>query len=115
MIVDGKIGFVGGAGIADQWTGNAESPQYWRDNHYKVTGPVVAQLQAIFMANWLKTRGNVLHGADYFPPLENTGPYLAQAIRSSARNTNLDLMYLLGLLPRRKHCASRTLIFYPTS
>jgi len=115
LIVDGKIAFVGGAGIADQWTGNAESPRHWRDNHYKVTGPVVAQLQAIFMANWLKTRGNVLHGADYFPPLENTGPYLAQAIRSSARNTNLDLMYLLGLLPRRKHCASRTLIFYPTS
>jgi len=38
LIVDGKIGFVGGAGIADQWTGNAESPQHWRDNHYKVTG-----------------------------------------------------------------------------
>jgi cardiolipin synthase len=69
LIVDGKVAFLGGAGIADQWTGNAESPQHWRDNHYKLTGPVVAQLQAIFLANWLKTRGNVLHGDDYFPPL----------------------------------------------
>src|ERR1700720_2538974 len=82
LIVDGNVAFIGGVGIADLWAGNAESPKHWRDNHYKVTGPVVAQLQAIFMANWLKTRGNVLHGADYFPPLASTGLYLAQAIRS---------------------------------
>jgi cardiolipin synthase len=113
LIVDGKIGFIGGAGIADLWTGNAESPQHWRDNHYKVTGPVVAQLQAIFMANWLKTRGNVLHGADYFPALENTGPYLAQAIRSSARNTNLDLMYLLALASAQKTLRIENAYFLP--
>ena len=97
LIVDGKIAFVGGVGIADEWTGNADSPQHFRDNHYQVTGPVVAQLQAIFMANWLKTRGSVLHGADYFPPLASTGPFLAQALRSSPGNANLDLMYLLAI------------------
>ena len=113
LIVDGKIAFVGGAGIADQWTGNADSPQHWRDNHYKVTGPVVAQLQAIFMANWLKTRGHVLHGADYFPALENTGPYLAQAIRSSARNGNLDLMYLLALASAQKTLRIENAYFLP--
>ena len=113
LIVDGKIAFVGGAGIADQWTGNADSPQHWRDNHYKVTGPVVAQLQAIFMTNWLKTRGNVLHGADYFPALENTGPYLAQAIRSSARNGNLDLMYLLALASAQKTLRIENAYFLP--
>jgi cardiolipin synthase A/B len=113
LIVDGRIAFVGGAGIADQWTGNADSPQHWRDNHYKVTGPVVAQLQAIFMTNWLKTRGNVLHGADYFPPLENTGPYLAQAIRSSARNANLDLMYLLALASAQKTLRIENAYFLP--
>ena len=59
LIIDGKIGFVGGAGIADLWTGNADSPQHWRDNHYRVTGPVVAQLQATFATSWLK------HAAKY--------------------------------------------------
>jgi cardiolipin synthase len=113
LIVDGRVGFIGGAGIADLWTGNAESPQHWRDNHYKVTGPVVAQLQAIFMANWLKTRGNVLHGADYFPPLENTGSYLAQAIRSSARNTNLNLMYLLAIASAQKTLRIENAYFLP--
>src|SRR5436190_1501881 len=62
LIVDGKIAFIGGAGISDLWSGNADSPKHWRDNHYRVTGPVVAQLQASFVSNWLKTRGNVLHG-----------------------------------------------------
>jgi cardiolipin synthase len=113
LIVDGKIGFIGGVGIADQWTGNADSPQHWRDNHYKVTGPVVAQLQTIFMANWLKTRGNLLHAAEYFPPLASTGPYLAQALRSSARNANLDLMYLLAIASAQKTLRIENAYFLP--
>ena len=86
LIIDGGIAFIGGVGIADEWTGNADSPKHWRDNHYQVTGPVVAQLQAIFAANWLKTSGRPLHGADYFPPLASTGSSLAQVIRSSPGN-----------------------------
>ncbi len=113
LIVDGKIAFVGGVGIADEWTGNADSPQHFRDNHYQVAGPVVAQLQAIFMANWLKTGGNVLHGADYFPPLASTGPYLAQALRSSAGNANLDLMYLLAIASAQKTLRIENPYFLP--
>jgi cardiolipin synthase len=113
LIVDGKIAFLGGAGIADQWTGNADTPQHWRDNHYKVTGPVVAQLQAVFVVNWLKTRGNALHGDDYFPPLEDSGPYLAQAIRSSAHNTNLDLMYLLAIASAQRTLRIENAYFLP--
>jgi len=113
LIIDGKIGFVGGVGIADLWTGNADSPQHWRDNHYKVIGPVVAQLQATFATSWLKTRGQVLHGADYFPPLAPTGPYLAQAIRSGAHNENLDLMYLLAIASAQKTLRIENPYFLP--
>jgi cardiolipin synthase len=113
LIVDGKIGFVGGVGIADLWTGNADSPQHWRDNHYKVIGPVVAQLQATFATSWLKTRGQVLHGADYFPALASTGPYLAQAIRSGAHNENLDLMYLLAIASAQKTLRIENPYFLP--
>ncbi len=113
LIIDGRIAFVGGAGIADQWTGNADSPQHYRNNHYKVTGPVVAQLQATFATDWLKTRGIVLHGDDYFPPLEGSGPYLAQAIRSSAHNENLDLMYLLVIASAKKTLRIENAYFLP--
>jgi cardiolipin synthase A/B len=113
LIVDGKTAFTGGVGIADEWTGNAESPQHWRDNHYRVTGPVVAQLQATFATNWLKTRGEVLHATEYFPPLASTGPYLAQAIRSGAHNENLDLMYLLAIASAKRTLRIENAYFLP--
>ncbi len=113
LIIDGKTAFVGGVGIADEWSGNADSPEHWRDNHYKVTGPVVAQLQGAFMNNWLKTKGTVLHGSDYFPPLSSTGPCLAQAITSSTRSANLDLMYLLAIASARKNLRIENAYFLP--
>jgi cardiolipin synthase len=113
LIVDGKTAFVGGVGIANEWSGNADSPEHWRDNHYKVTGPVVAQLQGTFVSNWLKTHGNILHGADYFPPLEQTGSSLAQAVRSSARHENLDLLYLLAIASAQKTLRIENAYFLP--
>ncbi|HET9801503.1 MAG TPA: phospholipase D-like domain-containing protein [Chthoniobacterales bacterium] len=113
LIVDGKVAFIGGAGIADLWAGNADSTKHWRDNHYKVTGPVVAQLQGSFMSNWLKTRGKVLHGNDYFPPLASTGPMQAQAIRSGAHYENLDLMYLLGIASAQRTLRIENAYFLP--
>jgi cardiolipin synthase len=113
MIVDGETAFIGGVGIADEWMGNADSPQHWRDNHYQVTGPVVAQLQATFMVNWLKTGGHLLHGDDYFPPLAGTGSCLAQAIRSSAGNADLDLMYLLTIASAQNTLRIESAYFLP--
>jgi cardiolipin synthase len=115
LVIDGKIGFVGGVGVADLWLGDGESPEHWRDNHYKVTGPVVAQLQAVFMDNWLKTKGEVLHGPEYFPPLSATGPYTAQAFKSSPRQGDMDihLMYLLAIASARHTLLIENAYFLP--
>ena len=113
LIVDGTVAFIGGVGIADLWAGNADSPKHWRDNHYKVTGPVVAQLQASFASSWIKTRGDVLHGAKYFPPLEDSGSLQAQAIRSGAHYENLDLMYLLAIASAKRSLRIENAYFLP--
>ena len=115
LIVDGKTAFIGGVGIADEWSGHAQSPKHWRDNHYKVTGPIVAQIQGIFMDNWLKTRGLVLHGPEYFPALAQTGPYLAQAFKSSPRQGDIDmhLMYLLAIASAQKTLRIENAYFLP--
>jgi cardiolipin synthase A/B len=115
LIIDGKIAFVGGVGIANEWTGNAQSPEHWRDNHYKVAGPVVAQLQGIFMENWLKTRRVVLHGPEYFPPLAPAGPCLAQGFKSSPRQSdnNIRLMYLLAIASAQKTLRIENAYFLP--
>ncbi len=62
LTVDGKIGFTGGVGIDDRWKGDARNPNEWRETMVKLEGPVVAQLQSIFMEDWVHTTGEVLHG-----------------------------------------------------
>jgi cardiolipin synthase len=99
LVVDGRVGFTGGVGIADEWTGHAQDASHWRDTHYRIEGPAVAQMQAAFLDNWMKVTGEVLDGPDYFPALEPVGPLVAQVFRSSrdggAESTHL--MYLLSL------------------
>ncbi|MFC7336802.1 phosphatidylserine/phosphatidylglycerophosphate/cardiolipin synthase family protein [Haloferula chungangensis] len=52
MVVDGTIGFIGGVGIADEWTGEARNPNEWRDNHYRIEGPVVSDMHSLFFTHW---------------------------------------------------------------
>ncbi|MET0917069.1 MAG: phospholipase D-like domain-containing protein, partial [Burkholderiales bacterium] len=103
LVADGRIGFTGGVGIADKWSGNAQDPDHWRDIHYRVEGPVVAQLQAVFLDNWMKVRGEVLHGDTYFPALEPMGPSPAQMFSSSPSGggESMRLMYLLSITAAR--------------
>ena len=99
LVVDGRIGFTGGVGIADEWTGHAQDPEHWRDTHVQVEGPAVAQMQAAFMDNWMKTHARVLHGDHYFPRLEHVGKTPAQVFMSSANegSESVRLMYLLSI------------------
>jgi cardiolipin synthase A/B len=99
LIVDGLIGFTGGVGIADQWSGHAQDPDHWRDSHFRVEGPVVSQLQAAFLDNWIKTTGRVIHGEEYFPALEAKGTLEMQMFMSSpsAGSESMRLMYLTAI------------------
>ena len=99
LIIDGKLGFTGGVGIADQWRGNAQNPNEWRDTHFQVTGPVVGQMQAVFMDNWIKAQGGVLHDHTYFPALRKTGNMPAQMFSSSPSggSDSMVLMYLMAI------------------
>ena len=78
LVVDGRLAFTGGVGIAPHWTGHAQDPNHWRDMHFQVEGPVVAQMQAVFIDNWIKVTGHVLHGPRYFAELPSAGAIQAQ-------------------------------------
>jgi cardiolipin synthase len=99
LVVDGSVGFTGGVGIADEWSGHAQDPDHWRDTHYRIVGPAVAQMQAAFIDNWTKVSGTILHGDEYFPPLGEGGPQLAQLFHSSNEggSESTHLMYLLSI------------------
>ncbi|MGH8664830.1 MAG: phospholipase D-like domain-containing protein, partial [Burkholderiales bacterium] len=99
LVVDGRIGFTGGVGIADLWSGNAQDPEHWRDTHFRIEGPAVAQMQSAFMDNWIEVTGEVLHGEAYFPPIEQHGDHFAQVFTSSpgGGSESMQLMYLLSI------------------
>jgi cardiolipin synthase A/B len=115
LVVDGKVGFTGGVGIADAWSGNAQDADHWRDTHFRIEGPVVAQMQAVFMDNWIKVTGEVLHGADYFPPLARSGDAAAQMFSSSPEggSESMHLMYLLAITAAAKSIYLSSAYFVP--
>ncbi|MEO8036792.1 MAG: phospholipase D-like domain-containing protein, partial [Acidobacteriota bacterium] len=72
-IIDGRIGYIGGYGIADEWTGHAQDKKHWRDTGLRVVGPVVNRLQAAFCENWIEETGEIPAGDKYFPHTEVAG------------------------------------------
>jgi cardiolipin synthase len=115
LVVDGSTGFTGGVGIADNWDGNADSPEHWRDSHYRIDGPAVAQMQAAFLDNWIKTTGRVLQGEEYFPALEPVGEADAQMFMASPSGggDSMLLMYLMAITAARETIDLSAAYFVP--
>jgi cardiolipin synthase len=115
LIVDGKVGYTGGVGIADEWLGDAQDPAHWRDTQYRLTGPAVADLQSAFLDHWIESSGAVLHGDAYFPPLERAGDKYAQVFQSGpgGGGESMQLMYLLSFAAARTHLRLATAYFVP--
>jgi cardiolipin synthase A/B len=116
LVVDGRIGFTGGVGMGKEWLGNAQDPEHWRESHYKAEGPVVAQMQAVFVDNWIKATGRVLHGNEYFPEqLESVGDMDAQMFGSSpvGGSESMHLMVLLALTAAHRTIDIENAYFVP--
>ena len=92
LVLDGRVAYTGGAGIGDEWL-------EWRDTQFRIEGPVVAQVQAAFIENWIEVTGRVLLGGDSFPPLSPAGAQAAQFIVTSpgGGSESMQLMYLLSI------------------
>lgn len=115
LVVDGRIAFTGGVGIADGWTGNAGDADHWRDMHFRVEGPVVPQFQAAFNDNWIKTTGTMLHGERYFPAQAHAGDAKAHLFMSSPAggSESMHAMYLMALSSAGKSIDLAAAYFVP--
>jgi cardiolipin synthase A/B len=104
LVVDGRIGFTGGAGIADVWAGHAQDAQHWRDMQIRLEGPAVVPLQTGFAVNWLQTTGELVTGHRYYPPIDADGPLSALTLMSSpeAGASTVRTMYYLSIVCARK-------------
>lgn len=115
LIIDGTVGFTGGVGIADNWLGDAQDPDHWRDAHFKLEGPAVAEMQSAFIDNWLKTTGSVLNGTEYFPALQPIGDQRAQLFISSPSggSSSMRLMYMLSIAAAERSIDIEAAYFVP--
>ncbi len=95
LIADGCVGMTGGVGIAEEWTGDAQDPDHWRDTHVRVRGPIVRGLFGAFADNWLEATGEVLIGPGYLPELPEKregGPMMVVRSSAGVGDTNAEAL-----------------------
>jgi cardiolipin synthase A/B len=99
LVVDGAVGFTGGAGFADPWRGSADSKEHWRDTQVRVEGPAVRGLQRAFQENWSEVTGEALVGDEFFPALPQPGTSAVAVVPSSplAAMSGADRVYSISL------------------
>ncbi|HVL67565.1 MAG TPA: phospholipase D-like domain-containing protein [Vicinamibacterales bacterium] len=115
LIIDGRIAFVGGAGIADWWLYPSRKGRPWRDTMARIEGPVVAALQGVAAENWLECCGEIMTGPHYFPNIESAGTTTAFVIKSSPsdRATASRVAFQLLMEGADHHVRIQTPYFLP--
>ena len=104
FIIDGRIGYIGGHGIADEWTGNGQDKKHWRDTALRVTGPAVNRLQGAFAENWIEEVGIIPAGDKYFPHLPAAGPSTTHVAYTSPSGgvSSVQILYYLAIKAARR-------------
>lgn len=115
LVVDGRVGFIGGAGIADQWYRGMSGRPPWRDTVVRVEGPVVASLQSAFAQNWLRTAGEVLAADDYFDFRQADGGSIGLIVNSTpaAGSTRARILFQVLIASAKRRIYITTPYFLP--
>jgi cardiolipin synthase len=103
LVVDGEVGFTGGAGVADHWLGHAQDKDHWRDTQVQVTGPVARLLEAAFYENFIEAGNPVAPELDGpIPPQDEEGASFTVRSSPTGGSNDLKLLYLLLLASARR-------------
>jgi cardiolipin synthase A/B len=104
IVIDGRIGYIGGYGFAKEWTGNAQDRDHWRDTGVRVEGPIVNRMQSAFCENWIEETGEIPAGLKYFPPPAAAGQTPAHLAYTSPTGavSSVQVLYYLAITSARK-------------
>jgi cardiolipin synthase len=104
LVIDGEIGFTGGAGIADYWRGNAQDKEHWRETQFRIRGPVVTLLEAAFYENFAEAANQeVTPELDDLPAsLDTEGASLLVRSSPTSGANDLKRLYLLAIASARR-------------
>jgi cardiolipin synthase len=116
LTIDGKFGFIGGAGVADHWYTGVHGNPRWRDTMVRVEGEAASNLQSTFAENWLEACGELIHGPDYFPIhfAENeTSALVIASTPSAGGSTRARTLFQILVASARKSIFINTPYFLP--
>ena len=115
LVVDGRVGFVGGQGFDDRWDGDADSPHHWHDAAVRIEGPAVSRLQSVFAENWIGQKRTVPTGPGDYPDLAPAGEETVICQKSSfgERNSRSALGFDLLLHAARRQIRIENAYFIP--
>ena len=122
IVVDGEVGFVGGAGIAAWWTDDNDRGPPWRDTMARVTGPLAAALQSSFVENWLESTGEILaergdfpycRAEDSEPAVGDTRGLVVTSAPSAGKATRARILFQLLLASARESVMINSPYFLP--
>ena len=115
LIIDGTLGFTGGTGVGEEWTGDAQDPDHWRETHLRVEGPAVRDLLGGFQENWAETTQRILTGP-HLPELASFEDGIdVQVTRSSATkgSTDIEELFYCAIAGARSRLWITTAFFVP--
>ena len=114
-VIDGRFAYIGGHGIAQEWTGNAQDRHHWRDTFVRMEGPVVTTVQGVFCENWIEVTGKVPTGPKYFPDTHPIGETDAHVAFASPRDSisTVQLLYYLAIAASTKELLIQNPYFLP--
>ena len=104
MVIDGRIAYLGGYGIADEWTGDGQDKKHFRDTGVRVEGPIVSRLQGAFSENWIEETGEILAGDKYFPAPVTAGTIPAHLAYTSPSGSisSVQILFYLSIKAAKK-------------
>ncbi|HEV8454472.1 MAG TPA: phospholipase D-like domain-containing protein [Gemmatimonadales bacterium] len=97
IVIDGRVGFTGGAAVSAKWKGNVRNAHEWRDSMTRVTGPLVSGIQSAFAGNWVYCTGEVIAGPRFFPRLDRGEGPCSLSVVSSPSDALQPIRLLLWL------------------
>lgn len=115
LVVDGRIGYAFGHGIADQWLGNGTDPEHWRDTGVRFEGPVVHGLQSVFAQNWVEETHCLPAVSKCFPVLARAGDISAHVVSSASADavSSVAMLYTLAIAMARREVLIQNPYFAP--
>src|SRR6185436_10344579 len=115
LILDGAVGYTFGHGIADQWLGDGEDKDHWRDTAVRLEGPVASALQSVFLENWIEETNCVPAGDGCYPGPEPKGDVAAHVVSSASEEvgSKVALLYTVAIASARKEVIIQNPYFAP--